>query len=318
MAICLVTGGAGFIGSHLVEALVERGHIVRVIDNLSTGKLSNLERVLRNIEFVAGDVCDESLVNDLMHGVDYVFHIAALASVPRSVEAPLESHAACATGTVTILDAARRAGVRRVIYASSSAVYGDQPTAAKRETDLPQPISPYGAAKLAGEIYCLAFYATYGLETVALRYFNVFGPRQDPESPYAAVIPRFITAIVRGSQPTIYGDGRQSRDFTFVGDVVRANLLAMENPAAAGRVFNIATGRAVSLLELLGVLEEILDQEIAPIFAPPRPGDIRHSMADITLARQILGFEPVTSLIEGLRRSIGYYREIACGTRAES
>lgn len=315
MAICLVTGGAGFIGSHLVEALVEQGHLVRVIDNLSTGKLSNLDRVLRNIEFVAGDVCDESLVNDLMHRVDYVFHLAALASVPRSVEAPLESHAACATGTVTVLDAARRAGVRRVIYASSSAVYGDQPTAAKRETDLPQPISPYGAAKLAGEIYCLAFYATYGLETVALRYFNVFGPRQDPDSPYAAVIPRFISAVVQGGQPTVYGDGHQSRDFTFVGDVVRANLLAMETAAAAGRVFNIATGRAVSLLELLDVLSETLGQPITPVFAPPRPGDIRHSMADITLARQLLGYEPRVSLQEGLRRSISYYREIALQAR---
>ncbi len=311
MAVCLVTGGAGFIGSHLVEALVERGHHVRVIDNLSTGRLTNLEAVLGAVEFLAGDVCDESLIEDLMHGVEYVFHLAALASVPRSVEAPFESHTACATGTITVLEAARRARVKRVIYASSSAVYGDQPTAAKRETDLPKPMSPYGAAKLAGEIYCQAFYVTYGLPTVALRYFNVFGPRQDPESPYAAVIPRFITAILSGRQPVIYGDGEQSRDFTYVEDVVRANLLAMESSAADGQVLNIATGKAISLLELLRVLEELLGRKIAPQFDPPRPGDIRHSMADITLAEKILNYRPLISLAEGLRRSIGYFTQLA-------
>jgi UDP-glucose 4-epimerase len=311
MAICLVTGGAGFIGSHLVEMLVQKGHHVRVLDNLSTGRLANLEAVLGSIEFVAGDVCDEDLVRDLMHGVDYVFHQAALASVPLSVERPLETHAVCATGTLTVLDAARRAAVRRVIYASSSAVYGDQPTSAKRETDLPSPISPYGAAKLAGESYCRAFFATYGLETVCLRYFNVFGPRQDPESPYAAVIPRFVSAIVRGEAPVVYGDGQQSRDFVYVEDVVRANLLAMDASNVGGRVFNIATGRAVSLLELLRVLEELFGFPIQPRFDPPRPGDIRQSMADITQAEQQLGYRPQISLAEGLRRAIGYYRQLA-------
>jgi UDP-glucose 4-epimerase len=290
---------------------VEQGHHVRLLDNLSTGRLANLEGVLGSIEFVAGDVCDEDLVRDLMHSVEYVFHQAALASVPLSVERPLETHSVCTTGTLVILDAARRAGVRRVIYASSSAVYGDQPTAAKRESDLPAPISPYGAAKLAGEIFCRAFFATYGMETVCLRYFNVFGPRQDPESPYAAVIPRFVSAIVRGASPVVYGDGHQSRDFVYVEDVVRANLLAMSASGVAGRVFNIATGRAVSLLELLQVLEDIFGFPVRPRFDPPRPGDIRQSMADITQAEQVLGYRPQVSLAEGLRRAIGYYRQLA-------
>ncbi|MGQ9562991.1 MAG: SDR family oxidoreductase [Thermogutta sp.] len=312
MANCLVTGGAGFIGSHIVEALVERGHKVRVLDNLSTGYLKNLKNVQDQIDFVEGDILDADLVAKLIQGVDWVFHQAALASVPRSVEHPLETHGACATGTLILLDAARKAQVQRFIYAGSSSAYGDQPFAAKRESDLPDPISPYGAAKLAGEVYCRAFYATYGLPTVVIRYFNVFGPRQDPDSPYSAVIPLFITAILKGRRPIVYGDGHQSRDFTYVANVVHANLLAAEKDGIAGRVFNAAGGRSITLLQLLAALNEVLGTNVQPEFAPPRPGDIRESMADITAARKWLGYEPQIDFLEGLRRSVDYYREI-CG-----
>jgi UDP-glucose 4-epimerase len=312
MASCLVTGGAGFIGSHIVESLVERGHKVRVLDNLSTGYLRNLEKVQNQIDFVEGDILDADLVAKVIRGVDWVFHQAALASVPRSVERPLETHAACATGTLVLLDAARKAQVRRFIYAGSSSAYGDQPFSAKRESDLPDPISPYGAAKLAGEAYCRAFFATYGLPTVVIRYFNVFGPRQDPDSPYSAVIPLFITAILKGKRPIIYGDGGQSRDFTYVANVVHANLLAAEKDGVGGRVFNAAGGRSITLLQLLAALNEVLGTNVEPEFAPPRPGDIRESMADITAARKWLGYEPQIDFLEGLRRSVDYYRGI-CG-----
>lgn len=312
MASCLVTGGAGFIGSHIVESLVERGHKVRVLDNLSTGYLRNLENVQNQIDFVEGDILDADLVAKVIRGVDWVFHQAALASVPRSVERPLETHAACATGTLVLLDAARKAQVRRFIYAGSSSAYGDQPFSAKRESDLPDPISPYGAAKLAGEAYCRAFFATYGLPTVVIRYFNVFGPRQDPDSPYSAVIPLFITAILKGKRPIIYGDGGQSRDFTYVANVVHANLLAAEKDGVGGRVFNAAGGRSITLLQLLAALNEVLGTNVEPEFAPPRPGDIRESMADITAARKWLGYEPQIDFLEGLRRSVDYYRGI-CG-----
>jgi len=312
MASCLVTGGAGFIGSHIVESLVERGHKVRVLDNLSTGYLRNLENVQNQIDFVEGDILNADLVAKVIRGVDWVFHQAALASVPRSVERPLETHAACATGTLILLDAARKAQVRRFIYAGSSSAYGDQPFSAKRESDLPDPISPYGAAKLAGEAYCRAFFATYGLPTVVIRYFNVFGPRQDPDSPYSAVIPLFITAILKGKRPIIYGDGGQSRDFTYVANVVHANLLAAEKEGIGGRVFNAAGGRSITLLQLLAALNEVLGTNVEPEFAPPRPGDIRESMADITAARKWLGYEPQIDFLEGLRRSVDYYRAI-CG-----
>ena len=229
------------------------------------------------------------MVAKAVEGVDCMFHEAALASVPASVERPLDSHAACATGTVTVLDAARRAGVRRVVYAASSAAYGDQPTSSKRETDLPAPLSPYAAAKLAGELYCQAFWATFGLETVAIRYFNVFGPRQDPNSQYSAVIPLFITAMLSGRQPVIYGDGRQSRDFSFVANVVHANLLAADAPDVAGRTINAADGRSIDLLTLLDVLNRLLGMNVKPRFDPPRAGDVRESQADITLGPQAAG-----------------------------
>jgi len=311
MRTFLVTGGAGFIGSHIAEALVERGDKVRVLDNLSTGYLSNLDAIRGSIEFVEGDLVDAPLAAKVVEGVDCIFHEAALASVPRSVEAPLDTNAACVTGTVTLLDAARRAGVRRLVYASSSSVYGDQPTSPKRESDLPAPISPYGAAKLAAEYYCRAFTATYGFETVAIRYFNVFGPRQDPNSPYSAVIPLFITAILSGKRPVVYGDGLQSRDFTFVANVVHANLLAADVPGVPGRALNAANGKSIHLLELLDALNELLGTAVEPVHEPPRPGDIRESMADITLARTLLGYEPQVDFHEGLRRSIDYYRQIA-------
>ena len=311
MRTFLVTGGAGFIGSHIAEALVRRGDRVRVLDNLSTGFLSNLDPIRGEIEFIKGDLVDAPLVARAVQGVDCVFHEAALASVPRSMKHPLDTHASCVTGTVTLLDAARRAGVRRAVYASSSSVYGDQPASSKRENDLPSPISPYGAAKLAAEYYCRAFAASFPLETVSIRYFNVFGPRQDPGSPYSAVIPLFITAILSGQRPVIYGDGLQSRDFTFVGNVVEGNLLAADAPGVSGRVFNVAMGGSINLLCLLASINRLLGTDVQPIHADPRPGDIRESMADITMARRDLGYEPRIAFEEGLARSIEYYRGVA-------
>lgn len=310
MRSMLVTGGAGFIGSHIVDALVARGDHVKVLDNLSTGRLTNLEHHGSRVELIQGDLTDSEAVAEAVAGVDCIFHEAALASVPRSVERPLDTHEACVTGTVTLLDAARRAGVRRLVYAASSSAYGDQPTSSKRELDLPMPISPYGAAKLAAEFYCQAFTATYGFETVCLRYFNVFGPRQDPDSPYSAVIPLFITALVEGRRPTIFGDGHQSRDFTYVANVVDGNLLAADAEGAAGHVINVANGRTTSLLELLAALNDLLGTDVTPKHEPPRVGDVRESLADITLARKLLGYEPRIGLEEGLRRSIEYYRSL--------
>ena len=316
MRTFLVTGGAGFIGSHIATALVERGDRVRVLDNLSTGHAGNLAHIADRVELLEGDITDAALVAKAVRGVDCIFHEAALASVPRSVEAPLDTNSACVTGTVTLLDQARRSGVRRVVYAASSSLYGDQPNSSKRETDLPAPISPYGAAKLAAEYYCQAFTATYGLETVALRYFNVFGPRQDPNSPYSAVIPIFITALIEGRRPTIYGDGGQSRDFTFVANVVHGNLLAADAPDVSGRSLNLANGGSITLLEMLAALNKYLGTDVQPIFADARPGDIRESMADITLARKLLKYEPQVNFDEGIRRSIDYYRALYESQRA--
>ncbi len=312
MRVFLVTGGAGFIGSNIAEKLVKRGDRVRVLDNLSTGHLDNLADFRDGVEFIEGDICDPETVQKAVAGVDCVFHEAALASVPRSVRAPLDTNAACVTGTVTLLDAARRAGVRRVVYAASSSAYGDQPTCSKRETDMPMPISPYGAAKLAAEFYMKAFAATYDIETVSLRYFNVFGPRQDPNSQYSAVIPLFITAMLSGRRPIVYGDGLQSRDFTFVDNVVHANLLAADAPGVSGRMFNCANGRTTDLLTLLRILNELLGTDIRPVHEAPRTGDVRESLADITQARRMLGYETQVGFEEGLRRSIDYYRGL-CG-----
>lgn len=308
--LCLVTGGAGFIGSHIVDALVARGNQVRVLDNLSTGRRENLAHHQDKIDFIEGDLTDLTTVEQAVSGVDTVFHQAALASVPRSVAHPLDTHAACVTGTVNLLDSARKSGVRRIVYAASSSAYGDQPASSKRETDLPAPISPYGAAKLAAEYYLQAFAATYQLETVAIRYFNVFGPRQDPNSEYSAVIPKFITAILNQQQPVIYGDGQQSRDFTYIANVVHGNLCAAEAPNVSGRVFNVAMGGNITLLQLISVLNQALKTKIEPKFAPPRAGDVRDSMADIYLARKLLGYDPKVTFEEGIAASIDYYRSL--------
>lgn len=313
MATYLVTGGAGFIGSHIAEALVQRGDSVRVLDDFSTGFERNLES-MENVEIFRGEITDAQLVAKAVDGVECIFHQAALASVPRSVKAPLDTNHACVTGTLTILDQARRAGVRRVVYAASSSAYGDQPYSSKREVDLPAPLSPYAVAKLAGEHYCQAFFHTYGLETVCIRYFNVFGPRQDPDSPYSAVIPLFITALLSGNQPIVYGDGMQTRDFTFVKNVVHGNLLAAEAKDAPGHTINVANGRATSLLRLIELLNEYLGTNLEPRFEPRRAGDVRDSLADITRAQKLLGYEPPFSFEDGLRRSIEYYQStVAAG-----
>jgi len=310
MRTFVVTGGAGFIGSHIATALVERGDQVRVLDNLSTGYAKNLAHIQDDVQFIEGDITDADTVAKAVTGADCVFHQAALASVPRSVEAPLDTNAACVTGTLNVLQQSRLNGVRRVVYASSSSLYGDQPKRSKSETDLPAPISPYGAAKLAAEYYCRAFYETYGFQTVALRYFNVFGPRQDPGSAYSAVIPLFITALLEGRRPTIFGNGTQSRDFTYVANVVHGNLLAADAEAAAGKSLNLAAGGSITLLEMLNVLQEVLGTNIEPVFDDPRPGDIHESLADISEAQQVLKYEPQLSFEDGIRSSIDYYRQL--------
>ncbi|MCS6850893.1 MAG: SDR family oxidoreductase [Gemmataceae bacterium] len=308
MAACLVTGGAGFIGSHLVDALLAQGHRVRVLDNFSTGSRANLEHVRSRIELIEGDLTDLPTVERATQGMELVFHQGALASVPRSVADPLATHWACANGTLHVLMAARKYGIRRVIYAASSSAYGDSERLPKRETDPTAPQSPYAAAKLAGEHYCSVFSRIYGLETVRLRYFNVFGPRQSPHSQYAAVIPLFLDAMLAGRSPTIYGDGQQSRDFTYVDDVVQANLLAAEAPHVSGKVYNIACGRRTSLLELVAHINTILGTRLRPVHTDPRPGDVRHSQADISRARAELGYVPRTEMVTGLRRCIEAWR----------
>ncbi len=309
MVRCLVTGGAGFIGSHIVRGLLEAGHKVRVLDNLETGKRTNLDEVLDRIDLIEGDICDPIAAKEALSGVERVFHQAALASVPLSLERPLDTHRACATGTLNMLHESVKAGVKRFVYAASSSAYGDQPTSSKRETDLPLPLSPYAVAKLTGEYYCQAYFHSFGLETVGIRYFNVFGPRQDPESPYSAVIPLFVSRILTGQRPIIYGDGLQSRDFTYVANVVHGNLLAAERPNIGGRVINVADGGQTTLLQLLTLLSQMLGRSIEPDFQPARVGDVRESLADITLARRLLGYEPKVRLEEGIKRTIAYYRE---------
>jgi len=308
---CLVTGGAGFIGSHLVDLLLQTGCNVRVLDNFSTGFEHNLAHVADRPEFkiLRGDCSDPATVDAAVRGVDYIFHEAAMASVPRSIREPQLCNAWCTTSTVNLLAAAQRHSIRRLVLASTSAAYGNSPFVAKRESDPVDPLSPYAAAKLAAEQYCRAFTTGQGVETVILRYFNVFGPRQDPKSEYSAVIPRFVSMILSGDSPIIYGDGNQSRDFVYVGDVARANLQAAANPGIAGHVFNIGRGSSTTLLQLLDMLTKILGRTIEPIHEAARMGDVRESLADITQARQQLGFAPDTSVDQGLRESIDYYQQ---------
>lgn len=305
----LVTGGAGFIGSHIVRRLLATGHDVRVADNLSTGRLSNLDEVIGDIEFFELDIRDADALRAPALGCDAIIHLAALPSVPRSIADPAASHEANATGTLNMLNAAREGGVARVVAASSSSIYGAARELPKREDMRPLPISPYAVSKLAGESYCRSFYEVYGLEAVALRYFNVFGPRQDPNSEYAAVIPKFIRAFRLGEAPQIHGDGEQSRDFTYVENVVNANMAAITVPGIGGRVYNIACGAGISLNEIASRLREEIGADVEPVHGPDRVGDVRHSLADISAARADLGYEPTVTLEEGIGRTVKYYRE---------
>jgi len=310
MAKYLVTGAAGFIGSSLVRALLERGDEVRGIDNLSTGKRENLNEVLGRIDFREADILDLDAMRKAAAGVDYVLHQAAIPSVPKSVLDPLGSNQANVDGTVNVLVAARDAKVKRVVYAASSSAYGDTPTLPKHEAMLPSPISPYAVAKLASEHYMVSFYRCYGLETVCLRYFNIFGPRQDPSSPYSGVLAKFSMQMLGGEQPTIFGDGETSRDFTYIDNAVSANLLACSAPAAecAGRVFNCATGERTTLNETFAALKKLTGYKGTVKYCPERSGDIKHSLADITLAQKHLGYKVVVNFEDGLRRTVEWYK----------
>jgi nucleoside-diphosphate-sugar epimerase len=307
----LVTGGAGFIGSHIASHLLEAGHEVRVLDNFATGHRHNLGSSIDEIELVEGDIQSYERASKAVAGCEVVLHQAALPSVPRSVQDPLTSNATNVIGTLNVLLAARDHDVRRVVCASSSSVYGSAAgVSAKREDQPTLPFSPYATAKLAGEGYARSFHAVYGLETVALRYFNVFGPRQDPQSQYAAVIPNFITALLSGESPVIFGDGEQSRDFTYVANVVQANMLAMEADNVGGKVYNIACGEQITLNRLAGELRELLGSDVEPVYAAPRAGDIRHSLADLSLAEAELCYTPEIQLREGLSQTIEHYQEL--------
>jgi UDP-glucose 4-epimerase len=310
MAKYLITGIAGFIGSSLARALLAQGDEVRGLDNLSTGHRENIQEVAGEIDFRHADLLDLGAVHDACNGVDYILHHAAIPSVPKSVLDPLGSNAANLDGTVNVLIAARDAKVKRVIFAASSSAYGDTPTLPKREDMIPSPISPYAVAKLASEYYLTSFYCCYGLETVSLRYFNIFGPRQDPSSPYSGVLAKFITQMLAGEQPTILGDGKQSRDFTYIDNAVHANLLACQVPASqvAGKVFNIATGRRVDLNETFAILKQLIGYNGEVAYGPERAGDVKHSLADMASAGRYLGYKPVTDFEEGLRRTIAWYR----------
>jgi nucleoside-diphosphate-sugar epimerase len=307
MSLYLVTGGAGFIGSHLAWELARRGERVRVVDNLSTGKRKNLD-VVAGAEFLEGDLADLDVARRAVQGVDHVLHQAAIPSVPRSVNDPITSNRSNIDATLNILVAARDAGVKRLVYAGSSSAYGDTPTLPKHEDMAASPLSPYALQKLVGEQYCQMFTRLYSFETVTVRYFNVFGPRQDPSSPYSGVISLFISALVDGRRPTIYGDGEQTRDFTYVANVVDGVLRACQAPGAAGETINVATGGRISLNQLFAELRALTAASVDPIYADPRPGDVKHSQADISKARRLLGYEPTVTFEEGLKRTLEWYR----------
>ena len=304
----LVTGGGGFIGSHLTEALVQRGAAVRVLDSFATGRRENLAHLSGRIELVEGDIRDNETLRRACAGIDTVFHQAAIPSVPRSITEPELNHDVNINGTLNLLLAARDAGVRRLVYAASSSAYGEIGTSAKVEDQLPNPLSPYAVAKLAGEYYCQVFSREYGLETVSLRYFNIFGPRQDPSSPYSGVISKFVTTLLNRQPPTIHGDGEQSRDFTYVDNVVDANIRAADSPAAVGAVINVGTGQRITLNQLLAELQQVMGTSIDPLYDAPRGGDVRHSLADLTRADKLLGYHPLVDLATGLRRTVAWYQ----------
>jgi UDP-glucose 4-epimerase len=305
----LVTGGAGFIGSNICKRLVSQGCFVRVIDNLLTGKKSNLADIMGKIEFIEADMGDKRIARKAMKGIDVVLHQGALPSVPRSVDDPAATNQHCVDATLTLLLAARDTGVKRFVYAASSSAYGDTPELPKVETMPVNPLSPYAVAKVAGEYYCSVFYKVFGLETISLRYFNVFGPHQDPTSQYAAAIPAFVTAILKGQKPTVFGDGEQSRDFTYIDNVVEANLLAARVKHTAGEVVNVACGEAVTVNEIIEMINRLVGKNVRPIYAPVRPGDVKHSLADITLAKKLIGYKPTVSFGDGLRIAIDWYRD---------
>lgn len=305
----LVTGGAGFIGSNICKELVSQGCFVRVVDNLLTGKKSNLASIIDKVDFIQADMGDAEVAQSAMKDIDVVLHQGALPSVPRSVDDPAATHRHCVNATFTLLLAARDAGVKRFVFAASSSAYGDTPTLPKVETMMPMPLSPYAAAKLVGEYYCSVFYQVFGLETISLRYFNVFGPNQDPASQYAAAIPAFVTAILKDKPPTVYGDGEQSRDFTYIDNVVEANLLAARAKQTKGEVINIACGEAITVNEIIALINELLGKNIKPIYTDPRPGDVKHSLADITLAEKLIGYKTKIPFKQGLQLAINWYRE---------
>ncbi|MHC4659970.1 MAG: SDR family oxidoreductase [Planctomycetota bacterium] len=305
----LVTGGAGFIGSNICSNLISQGCFVRVVDNLLTGKKSNLADIIDRIEFIEADMGNERIAREAMKDIDVVLHQGALPSVPRSIDDPAATHKHCVDATFTLLLAARDARIKRFVYASSSSAYGDTPTLPKVETMPAKPLSPYAVGKLVGEHYCTVFYNVFGLETISLRYFNVFGPHQDPTSQYAAAIPAFVTAILKDGAPTVFGDGEQSRDFTYVDNVVEANLLAARAERTAGEIVNIACGQAVTVNDVIDMINEFVGKDVKPIYDAPRPGDIRHSLADISAAEKTIGFEPTVSFREGLKKAIDWYRD---------
>ena len=304
----LVTGGAGFIGSNICTKLISQGCFVRVIDNLLTGKKSNLAAISDKIEFIEADMGNPDAARAAMKGIDVVLHQGALPSVPRSVDDPAATHRHCVDATFTLLLAARDAKVKRFVYAASSSAYGDTPTLPKVETMPVNPLSPYAAAKLMGEYYCSVFYKVFGLETISLRYFNVFGPHQDPTSQYAAAIPAFVTSILKNKPPTVYGDGEQSRDFTYVDNVVEANLLAARTKQTKGDVINVACGEVITVNAIIDMINNIVGKKIKPTYVPSRKGDVKHSLADISQAKKLIGFKPVVSFKDGLKKAIEWYR----------